>query len=143
MLLDQLVYLQQKRSVILYAYVIMDNHFHAVVQGKDLSKKLRLIKSYTARKILDVLVREGHYRWLHKLKEYKRSYKAYRTHQVWEEGLHPKQCSAAGTMNQKIEYIHCNPFKAGWVDTPAEWRYSSARNYAGRKGLIPVTLFGG
>lgn len=42
-------------------------------------------------------------------------------------------------MEQEIEYIHNNPVKRGYVDEPAYWRYSSARNYAGLPGLIDVT----
>jgi putative transposase len=41
-------------------------------------------------------------------------------------------------MWQKIEYIHINPVKRGFVDDPTHWRYSSARNYAGLPGLMPV-----
>jgi putative transposase len=39
-------------------------------------------------------------------------------------------------MEQKIEYIHHNPVRCGYVDEPEHWRYSSARNYAGIPGLI-------
>ena len=31
-----------------------------------------------------------------------------------------------------------NPVKRGYVDEPAHWRYSSARNYQGQAGLIPI-----
>jgi hypothetical protein len=41
-------------------------------------------------------------------------------------------------MRQKVEYIHDNPVKRGFVDEPVHWRYSSARNYAGQTGLIEV-----
>jgi hypothetical protein len=41
-------------------------------------------------------------------------------------------------MRQKIDYIHYNPVKRGFVDEPEHWRYSSARNYAGLPGLIDV-----
>jgi len=119
-LLDQLIFLQQQRAVNLYAYVIMENHFHAVVQGQELSKKLRLAKSYTARQILEILIREGHSRWLKKLKWNKRSHKIYRTYQVWEEGLHPKQLSSIDMVDQKIEYMHSNPVTAGFVETPED-----------------------
>lgn len=44
-------------------------------------------------------------------------------------------------MIQKIDYIHNNPVKRGFVDHAEDWRYSSARNYLDQKGLIPVTLF--
>lgn len=142
-LLDQFLFIQQQRGVTLYAYVIMGNHFHAVVQGKELSKKLRLAKSFTARQILDVLMRDGHSRWLRKLKWNNRNHKVGRTYQVWEEGLHPKQLSSIDMVRQKIEYTHSNPVSAGFVNVPEEWKYSSARNYFGKDGLIPVTVFRG
>jgi REP element-mobilizing transposase RayT len=142
-LLNQFKYLQQEREVILYAYVIMGNHFHAVVQGQDLAKKLRLAKSYTARQILEVLKTNGHTRWLETFKWNKRSYKVGRTYQVWQEGLHPKQLFSPELVTQKIKYIHSNPVKSGFVDEPADWRYSSTRNYLGMEGIIPVTLFRG
>ena len=41
-------------------------------------------------------------------------------------------------MISKINYIHQNPVKRGYVDDASHWRYSSARNYAGEKGLIEV-----
>ena len=41
-------------------------------------------------------------------------------------------------MEQKLEYIHWNPVKRGYVDDPTHWRYSSARNYAGMPSLISV-----
>jgi hypothetical protein len=41
-------------------------------------------------------------------------------------------------MRQKLEYIHLNPVKRGFVDDPVHWRYSSARNYMGMAGLMEV-----
>jgi len=41
-------------------------------------------------------------------------------------------------MRQKIEYIHRNPVKLGYVDKAEHWRYSSARNYQGMDGLLEV-----
>jgi hypothetical protein len=32
-------------------------------------------------------------------------------------------------LHQKIDYIHENPVRRGWVEAPEHWRYSSARNY--------------
>ena len=43
-------------------------------------------------------------------------------------------------LRQKIEYIHQNPVRRGYVDEPTHWRYSSARNYVGEPGLAPVTI---
>ena len=41
-------------------------------------------------------------------------------------------------MLKKLEYTHNNPVRRGFVDEPEHCRYSSARNYAGRSGLIEV-----
>lgn len=62
-------------------------------------------------------------------------------HQVWQEGLHPKQLFTPEKVEQKLDYIHFNPVKAGFVDVPNDWRYSSARNYGGQDGVIPVIRF--
>ena len=39
---------------------------------------------------------------------------------------------------QKLDYIHQNPVKRGFVDEAVHWRYSSARNYLGYVGLLHV-----
>jgi len=41
-------------------------------------------------------------------------------------------------MRQKLEYMHNNPIRRGYVDEPVHWRYSSARNYNGLPGLLEV-----
>jgi putative transposase len=41
-------------------------------------------------------------------------------------------------MREKLDYIHANLVKRGYVDRAEHWRYSSARNYAGETGLIEV-----
>jgi hypothetical protein len=43
-------------------------------------------------------------------------------------------------MWQKIEYIHNNSLRRGYVDDPVHWRYSSARAYAGLPGLLEVLV---
>jgi hypothetical protein len=40
----------------------------------------------------------------------------------------------------RAAYIHSNLVKRGYVDEAVHWRYSSARNYAGLRGLIEVTV---
>jgi hypothetical protein len=45
---------------------------------------------------------------------------------------------SANRLRQKLDYIHNNPVKRGYVDDHAHWRWSSARSYAGREGLVEV-----
>ncbi|MEO6833386.1 MAG: hypothetical protein ABI169_14360 [Chitinophagaceae bacterium] len=37
---------------------------------------------------------------------------------------------------QKLDYLHQNPVRAGFVEKPEDWLWSSAGDYAGRKGLL-------
>ena len=43
-------------------------------------------------------------------------------------------------IDQKLEYIHNNPVKAGFVDEPEHYLYSSAINYSGGKGMIDLVM---
>lgn len=141
--LDSLTFLQTERKVLIYGYVIMENHLHAIVQGKELAKKLRLAKSFMARQIVDILRVDGNSKLLNQIKFRKLKHKIKCDYQVWEEGFHPKQLFNNEMVSQKLEYLHFNPVKCGFVDRPEHWRYSSARNYLALEGLIPVTIYTG
>lgn len=136
--LDSLNFLQDKKDTILLAYVILENHLHFIAAGAGLSKHVGEFKSYTARQLIDLLRARNAETLLRQFAFSKRRHKADRDYQFWQEGSHPKQITSDEMMQQKIEYIHYNPVKRGFVDEPTHWRYSSARNYAGLPGLIPV-----
>jgi REP element-mobilizing transposase RayT len=119
----------------------MENHLHLIAQSSGLSEKIAAFKSFTARKTIDYLKSNGHGLWLKRLNEQKLSHKTDRDYQLWQEGYNPKQVVGDNMLIQKIDYIHNNPVKRGYVDKPECWRYSSARDYTGLPGLIPVTLF--
>lgn len=142
-ILDALVFLQKEREVELNAYVIMENHIHFIAKGDQLAKHVQNLKSYTAHQIVEYLEKKNDSLELRKLKRSKQSYKIESVYQIWQEGFHPKQLFTVRMFAQKLEYIHFNPVKRGYVDEPVHWRYSSARNYLGTAGLIPVTIFGG
>lgn len=44
-------------------------------------------------------------------------------------------------MIERINYIHQNPVKRGYVDEAKHWRYSSARDYENEIGLVEVEKF--
>ena len=58
--------------------------------------------------------------------------------QLWQQHNHPIELNTNEIMQQRIDYIHNNPVKARYVDNPADWLYSSARDYEDRKGLIDI-----
>ena len=124
----------------LYAYVILENHLHLVAQSKQLERDMARFKSYTARRLINYLSENNINRILEQLAFYKKAHKADQAYQFWQEGVHPEWIQNATMMRQKVEYIHQNPVQRGYVDEPGHWRYSSARNYQGKAGLIEVCM---
>jgi REP element-mobilizing transposase RayT len=106
----------------------MDNHLHAILAAPDLSAVLRDLKSFTAKAILQLLTAEGRDWLLNQLEYYRAKHKA-TAHQVWQEGSHPQVINDDAMMFQKLEYLHNNPVKRGWVVAPEHWRYSSAHEW--------------
>ena len=46
--LDSLSFLQEKKRIQLFAYVILENHLHLIASAVDLSKEIANFKSFTA-----------------------------------------------------------------------------------------------
>ena len=137
-LLESLRFLQHERGLTIYAYVIMENHMHMIASGEDLGKIMKEFKSFTATQIVTYLKSRNSSDLLRMLQRAKLRHKTESKHQVWQEGSHPEMIISDEMMRQKIEYIHNNPAKRGYVENPIHWRYSSASNYEGEKGLINV-----
>ncbi|WP_020483877.1 REP-associated tyrosine transposase [Methylomonas sp. MK1] len=136
--LDALFYRQQQHNWRIYGYVILENHLHLLVQADDLTNQIAHFKSYTARQLIDYLQAINAERLLKQLNWFRKAHKTDRDYQLWEEGSHPQLIDNPDVLRQKLDYIHLNPVKRGYVDLPEHWRYSSARNYAGQDGLLPV-----
>jgi len=135
---DSWRYLQKERELKLIAYVILENHLHMIVSAPELPRVMHSFKSWTARRIIDLLTKCGSRTLLRRLRATKLNHKKQSEYQVWQEGGKPKQIQDDEMMWQKIEYGHNNPVNRGFVDDPLHWRWSSARNYAGHDGLVDV-----
>lgn len=141
-ILNGLQFLIEKRSIRMYAYVIMPNHIHFIIEGENLGKHIPSFKSYTARRIIDYLKNEKLIQELNFLRNAKLAFKTDREFQVWTEGFHPKQIMNDEIMIQKMEYIHYNPVKADLVKRLEDWEYSSAGFYMGAECELGITRFG-
>lgn len=137
--LDSLRYLQSKEELTIFGFVIMENHLHLIASSQNLSNVIGRFKSFTAKQIIALLNSRGEKAILEQLSDAVPLYKEDRSYRFWQEGNHPVLVSNENIMRQKLEYIHYNPVRRGYVDDPTHWRYSSARDYAGREGLIRVT----
>ena len=140
-LLNSLSHLQKTDNLKIYAYVILENHLHLVVQSDDLRRTLQKFKSYTAYELLELLKKKKVNVLLDQFSFYKKAHKDHTSYQIWEEGNHPQLIQSDAMMINKIHYIHENPVKRGYVDKAIHWRYSSARDYDSLNSLLEVERF--
>ena len=129
-------YCRAHKGLRIHAWVILDNHLHAIVSGPELANTLRDLKRFTARALLEQIRSEGRAWLLNQLAYYCAAHKTASEHQVWQEGVHPQAILSDAIMEQKLDYLHNNPVKRGWVAAPEDWRYSSAHEW--KKGDVAV-----
>jgi putative transposase len=139
-ILNSLDFLCSNQRLALHAYVIMENHLHLIASAENLSKEIAAFKSFTARSIIDNLKADRAEYLLTQLKFHKQLHKTTQDYQLWQEGSHPQAIVSENMFVQKLEYIHNNPVKRGYVDEPAHWRYSSCRNYMGMEGILEIDV---
>ena len=146
LLLDSIRYCQKEKGLELYAWCLMSNHLHLIASAKEdasLSDVLRDFKKFTNKAIISAIQQEPESRrnWIldrfafagaqdAKVKNYK----------FWRDGNEAKEMHTNVFLEQKLDYIHHNPVRAEIVDEPEHYLYSSARDYAGAKGLLDIIL---
>jgi len=132
MIIENLKWCQQHKKLNVYAYVIMTNHIHLVanVTEGSLGDVLGHFKTYTSKKLFELIAtneQESRRKWMIKAFERAGTYNPLNiNHQFWQNGNHPILLYSPAVIDQKIEYIHNNPVRAGFVGSAHEYWYSSA-----------------
>jgi REP element-mobilizing transposase RayT len=133
LIVDSLDCMRLRKRLKLYAFVVMPNHLHAIVQcrAKDpLSNIVRDLKKHIA----DRLVRHCRFEGKQSVLDFlasavtrldKQQYK------IWEDGYVAKVVFSPEFLRQKMAYIHNNPCQPHWnlVERAEEYVWSSARYY--------------
>ena len=145
--IESLQYCQQHKGLVIYAWVLMSNHLHAIVgsQGeKMLSDIWRDFKTYTSKQVISRLeqdIEESRREWMLNRFEYAgKSDKKIKNYRFWQVGNHAQEIFLADYFEQKLNYIHENPVKSEIVNRAEDYRYSSAIDYAEGKGLLEVVV---
>ena len=131
-LVENLSYCQQREGLEIYTYVIMTNHLHLIVRRQDeaLKELLGRFKSYTAKKIVTAIEsneQESRREWLlYMFRHFAKTNKQYTQHHLWHYFNHPTLLHSAAVIQQKTDYIHMNPVRAGLVTEAEYYLYSSA-----------------
>jgi REP element-mobilizing transposase RayT len=142
--IESFEYCKKHKGLEIFAYAIMSNDIHLMVRSKEgfrLSDTVRDFKKFTAKNILEQLrsPTESRGDWILKRFEFAaKSHQRNSDFQVWTHENHAIELHSNDFIRQKLDYIHNNPVRAGIVELPEEYVYSSAKNYAGLKGKIEI-----
>ena len=146
-ILESLVYCMDNKGLRLHAWVIMSNHLHQIIStGKDdieLAGIVRDFKKFTSKKVVSAIqdnMQESRKEWMMNLFAYAGKHNSNNEkYQFWQQDYHPVELNTLDKMQQRLNYLHENPVRAGLVWEPWEYKYSSAIDYCTqRKGLVAI-----
>ena len=146
-LIDSIKHCQKEKGLVVHAWVIMTNHVHMIISKNGtcvLPDIMRDLKKFTAYKITGAIMensQESRREWMFNLFKRAGERNSNNTNwQFWQQDNHPVELTDARMQEQKLNYIHENPVRAGFVYNPEDYVYSSATDYCGSKGLIDLVL---
>ncbi len=125
---EQACYEATKRAIDIFSYVIMSNHIHLVCRriDNDLNELLGRFKSYTSKQFIKEIKdnpRESRKKWLlQNFEDYTKRNKQYSNFHIWQYTSHPVYLYSIDFIKQKINYIHQNPVKAGYVNEAEHYK---------------------
>ncbi|PIQ49460.1 MAG: transposase [Cytophagales bacterium CG12_big_fil_rev_8_21_14_0_65_40_12] len=146
-LIENLNFCIKNKGLIVHAYVIMSNHIHLIVRtrnNENLSSVIRDFKRYSAKVIYETLKQDQHEsrkNWLLWIVESQGEMSSSNTHmKIWRHENHPIPLDRNNMFEERLNYIHMNPVRAGICFSPEDYVYSSAGAYAGEVGLVNIEL---
>jgi len=139
--LHSLEWMQQQKRILLFAFVIMPSHLHAILkpESEPIGEIVQQFGSFTAHEILKKLREQNNKNLLALFQQAKRDHR--HKHSIWQD-IQAKNIYSMDFLQQKLEYIHQNPVAKDWhmVEDRADYLYSSAGYYDfGRKPIIEIT----
>ncbi len=145
-IINSIRYCQENKGLELYGWCIMTSHMHLIIgtTGNPLQNIMRDLKRHTSEvlhKSIQSNQTESRREWIVWMCERAaRKYSNSSKFQLWQPESHPIQLDNNKMAHQKLDYIHYNPVEAGFVEKPEDWKYSSAIDYLGGKGMLEILM---
>ncbi len=130
-IINSLKYCHIHKGLLLLGYVIMPSHLHLITSNHSdttLSDIMRDFRTYTSRNIRELLEQENRINYLDIFENSAKNLEK-QQFRVWHDDYHPIALMSENWLHQKINYVHYNPVRKGFVEFPEHWKYSSARNW--------------
>ncbi|MBK9192922.1 MAG: transposase [Crocinitomicaceae bacterium] len=143
-IINSLKYCIENKGLNVFAYVIMTNHIHLLVNTEPnfkLEDTIRDFKRHTSKTITNLILcgPESRREWLISLFGIAAIESSKEQNiKFWQTGNHAIEIYSVKFVWEKINYIHKNPVRAKFVAKPEDWIYSSATNYADLDSVLDV-----
>lgn len=125
----------------------MSSHVHLIISRSGiipLEDSMRDMKKFTAHKIIGAIMENQHEsrkEWLLEMfVKFGRANSNNTKYRFWQQDNHPVELDTNKMKDERLNYIHANPVKAGYVYKPEEYIYCSAIDYCDEKGLLDIKL---
>lgn len=141
---NSLNFCRKSKGMEIYTWCIMPSHVHLVFRAQegnpgDLLRSLKTFTSKEIQKLIKENKKESRKEWmLEMMKQSGLANSNVQNRQFWQQNNHPIGLWSPKVIDQKVNYIHLNPVKAGFVTEPHHWKYSSAIDYSGGKGVLEI-----
>ncbi len=146
-LIESLRFCSAQKGLILHAWVIMTNHVHLIISSDTnrLYELVRDIKKFTSKQIILSIQnnpKESRKAWMLSIFKYAGAgNNKNKDFQFWRQYYHPIELSSSNRLQQRLNYLHQNPVRAGLVWDPWHYKYSSAIDYyTNERGILPLVL---
>ena len=141
-IVDSLRYCIRHKGLNVYAWCLMSNHLHLIVNCDEpfqLKDVIRDFKRHTVKQVLFQVINEPESRreWL--LREFREAGKdnnRNKEYKFWKTGNHAIELYSQHFVWEKLNYIHNNPVSENYVKKPQDWIFSSASNYFYGFGIL-------
>ena len=136
---------QKDKGLEIYGWSIMPSHVHMIIGSKKnkLEDIVRDMKKHTSSE-LRIAIKNNNFEsrkeWIIWMME--RAGKKNGNNkdwQFWQQHNNPIEMKDQQMFDKTLDYIHQNPVVAGFVTKPEDWKYSSAGDFCGMKGLVELS----
>jgi len=143
-LVESLDFCRKNKGMEIYTWCIMPSHVHLIFRAKennpgDLMKNLKTFTSKKLQRLISENPQESRKEWmLWMMERAGKKNSNVKNRQFWQQHNKPIELWSPKIIDQKVEYIHDNPVESGFVTEPHYWKYSSALDYCGGKGILEI-----
>jgi hypothetical protein len=146
LIVHSLNHFSDQKGLVVYAWCLMSSHLFLLIRSDGMVPVQELVTAFrvfTEEKILAAADTEPEPRRKWILSHFRAPagfMGLQREWQLWEEQWQPIHIDMANAeeLLQQFEFIHQQPVHELIVDAAPDYRYSSARDYAGSKGLVQI-----